>query len=153
MGDRTNAQASRAKYGWTSKEDRYHLDPEYREKIKKGAIQRYLNSRKDANFRSSYFFKKSGGVHFVTISILAEIIQKSNETVRMWEYKRYLPKSTHTDSRKWRMYSLNQVALVVFGVHKVDIGEWSLAEMGEYLKSCWEEEDIDGRESEIESDS
>jgi hypothetical protein len=124
---------------------RYSKDKCFRNKAKKNSLDRYRESTKDKEpidrmVISGYF----------TIGRLAKFLNKSVHTIRFYHRKRInkttkkvihrqvIPDVTNVDRRGWRLYTMDQVKLLVRVFKQFDNGDIeTLNAVGEILKQEW----------------
>lgn len=95
----------------TARKNRYHTDPEYRERVLERQ-RRQRQSRPVAQEEHRPQFRTVGGVEVEVFRIGQVVAQvgRSEKTIRNWEASGWIPKPTVEGSHRY--YTGNQVALI-----------------------------------------
>lgn len=118
---------------------RYRTDPEYREKIKRKARDRYNKKYRSPNKKLGYTVKVVDGKPVFTIKYVLAVINKSRDFLEVWEDRGIIPKSTYTDTRGWRLYTQHQIDLLDYAIGKYDEKEWDREEVEAFLHAKWDD--------------
>ncbi len=121
---------------------RYATDSRYREKAKADAKDRYHATKSDRVVDRKTL--TDGKRFYVTIGKVAELIHRKVQTVRDYHAMKVIPDPTFYDSRGWRLYTHDQVKIIVSVFKAFDRKEIkSLSDVGVILYDRWEKELID----------
>lgn len=96
----------------TKRKDRYHTDPEYREKVLE-TQQRYRESVSAEKQVEGGVLKKVGGkmVPAYRVSVVAERIERTIQVIRIWERDKKIPKPSIPGAHRY--YTEGQIQLLV----------------------------------------
>jgi DNA-binding transcriptional MerR regulator len=103
--------------------ERYTTDPEYRKRVlemnrKNREKRQKVVSKEDRDRKAAIKFSPApswkefegaDGVTMVTIGALAKLLNRSAQSIRLWEKHNVIPATTHRNSRGDRLYSPEQV--------------------------------------------
>jgi len=107
---------------------RYRQDRAYRESVKRQANERYKILKKERRPVDRLSIRDDGGVHFITIGKLAQMIGRKPQTLRVYHINKIFPACSNYDSRGWRLYSPQQAITIRRAFSKFDAGELSSLE-------------------------
>lgn len=116
---------------------KYQEDAKLRNKARARARRRYHEQLKSPDRKVGYTVKKVNGVPLYTIQYAASITDRRPDFIRSWEKQGFIPKSTYTDSRGWRLYTEDQIKAMGFAFKKYDDGEWTKIQVRDYLSNHW----------------
>ena len=116
---------------------RYHTDPKYRED-RLQEVKRGYRRNQATNIGRDRRVLHANGRRFLSIGRLAEVLNRSVQTVREYHYNGVIPDATHVDARGWRLYTTYQVQLLRDVFRRFDDGDLtSLAEVARVLEEAW----------------
>jgi hypothetical protein len=92
--------------------EKYHSDPEFRQLAKEKSRRNYRIVRRRDNPVDRYAIRDANGNRYWTIGRIARIINRPIPTIRSYHIAGVLPEPTVVDSRKWRLYTSAQAALL-----------------------------------------
>lgn len=115
----------------------YNTDAVVRLRTQKAARERYTALSSSPNKNIGYTVKKVDGVALYTIQYVVGVTGLSAESIRDWERKGIIPKSVYTDSRKWRLYTSEQIEFLGTAFKNYAAGKWSVREVRKFLWDSW----------------
>lgn len=118
---------------------KYHTDEKYRRKVIAKAKKYYKDKVKvkDPDDKIGYTIKVVNGVSLYTMKYALAVINKSRDFYLTWEKRGYIPQSTFTDSRGWRMFTEFQITLLDMAIQKYDSKEWDMDKVKVFLFANW----------------
>lgn len=118
---------------------KYRSNKEYREKRKAASRDYYDRTKRRLRPVDRFSVSNKRGERFVTIGRVAALINRHVETVRGYHRRGVIPNPTVFDSRGWRLYTQEQLNLMVSAFHRLDGGDLgSLAEVAQALARGWQ---------------
>lgn len=117
---------------------RYWTDSAYRARVQARSRKQYRSKSASKDKDIGYTVKMIDSIEVFTIKYVAQMTGKCEDTIRAWEAKGIIPKSTYTDKRGWRLYSSEQIQLLTVAFRKVDLKEWSRQDVQNYLAAHWQ---------------
>jgi hypothetical protein len=116
---------------------RYHKDPNYREKAITRSREDYAAKTINQEKVDRRVFSVDA-VKLISIGKLADAIGRKVLTVRRYHMMGVIPQPSHLDSRGWRLYTVDQLRLIVATFDCFDRGIIpSLEGVGRELKKKW----------------
>jgi len=114
---------------------KYMLDQKYREDMKSRQKERY-NAKLKKDYPRTVMILD--GKKFLTIGGLAQVIRRSEQTIREYHKDNIIPETARGNNRGWRIYSLERSRIVkkafeLFGEGKLE----SLKEVKKYIHERW----------------
>ena len=117
---------------------KYHSDGQHRSRLQRLARDRYNQVAKSRDKAVGYTVKKIDGMELYTITYAAQVTGRPKETLRTWEKRGYIPLTTYTDTRGWRLYTAHQIKLLQESFQRFDAREWTVQDVQNYLFERWE---------------
>lgn len=85
-----------------------------------------------------YTFPNGETLKLYSIGVLADAIGRKTDTIRKWEVAGFIPDSCFRDSRGWRLYSEEQINIVVKMAEKYHITQGKAIGRTSFPKKCFE---------------